>query len=116
MPEFLTDENFDGRVFHGLIERRPALDIVRVQDVGLRQSDDPAILTWAAEHGRVLLTKDFRTIPAYAYERVRKMQRMPGVLVIGDALSVGAAIEQITLVIECSQEDEWEGQVRRLPL
>jgi len=33
--KFLTDENFEGAIFRGLLRREPILDIVRVQDVGL---------------------------------------------------------------------------------
>ena len=36
----------------------PTLDIVRVQDVGLRTASDPDILAWAASEGRILLTHD----------------------------------------------------------
>jgi hypothetical protein len=55
-------------------------------------------------------------MPGFAYERVGNGQRMPGVLVISESLAIGAAIEQIVVVIEWSLEAEWEGQVRRLPL
>ena len=40
----LTDENFNGAILRGLIRRLPELDIVRVQDVGLMNTDDPEIL------------------------------------------------------------------------
>lgn len=44
----LTDENFDGDIFRGLVRRMPSLDVVRVQDVGLTETPDPTILAWAA--------------------------------------------------------------------
>jgi predicted nuclease of predicted toxin-antitoxin system len=53
---FLTDENFNGRIMRGVRRRRPDLDIVRVQDVGLSGADDPAVLEWAARFGRIVLT------------------------------------------------------------
>ena len=37
----LTDENFNGAILRGLVRRLPKLDIVRVQDVGLMNTDDP---------------------------------------------------------------------------
>jgi len=54
---FLADEHIAARLVRGLLEREPAPDVVRVQDVGFRRADDPTILAWAAEHGRVLLTE-----------------------------------------------------------
>lgn len=54
----LTDENFNGSILRGLIRRLPELDLIRVQDVGLMNTDDRQILEWAASDGRILLTHD----------------------------------------------------------
>jgi len=43
MLQFLSDENFDGDIVRGLVRREPNLDLLRVQDVGLREVDDPII-------------------------------------------------------------------------
>ncbi|MFY7934380.1 MAG: DUF5615 family PIN-like protein, partial [Microcystis aeruginosa] len=56
MIKLLVDENFDNTIVRGLFRRNPMLDMVRVQDVGLSGMDDPTILEWAAQEGRVLLT------------------------------------------------------------
>jgi len=69
---FLTDENFNGSILRGILRRIPDLDIVRVQDVGLRHADDPTILEWAAAERRILLTHDVATLIHYAYERVNR--------------------------------------------
>ena len=45
-------------VVRGLLLREPSLDLLRVQDVGLRQIDDPAILDWAGTNDRIILTHD----------------------------------------------------------
>jgi predicted nuclease of predicted toxin-antitoxin system len=58
MLKFLADENFDNTIVRGLFRRHPKLDIVRVQDVGLSGKDDPTVLEWAAQEGRILLTHD----------------------------------------------------------
>jgi len=111
-----ADENFNNDIVRGLLRRRPDLDIVRLQDEGLSGADDPSVLEWAAQEGRVLLTHDVSTITHYAYDRVREGMRMPGVFEVSRGLPVGAVIEDILLLAECSLESEWEGQVRYLPL
>jgi hypothetical protein len=111
-----ADVNFNGHIVRGLRLRRPDLDIVRVQDVGLDRADDPAVLEWAAQEGRVLLTHDVRTVTRDAYERVRRGQVMPGVFEVTRTIPLGRAIDDILLLAECSVEGEWEGQVRYLPL
>jgi hypothetical protein len=116
MLRLAADENFNNDIVRGLLRRRPELDIVRVQDVGLSGADDPAVLAWAAQEGRVLLTHDVSTITHYAYERVRASESMPGVFEVGRGVPIGRAIEDILLLVDCSFDGEWEGQVHYLPL
>ena len=54
MLRLAADENFNGDIVRGLLRRNPKLDIVRVQDVGLSGADDPSVLQWAADQGRIL--------------------------------------------------------------
>jgi hypothetical protein len=116
MLRLAADENFNNDIVRGLLRRKPELDIVRIQDVGLSGADDPTVLGWAAQEGRVLLTHDVTTITRYAYERVKAGQSMPGVFEVSRAVPVGRAIEDIPLLAECRLDGEWEGQVRYLPL
>ena len=116
MLRFVADENFNNNIIRGLLRRKPNLDIVSIQDVGLSGADDPTLLEWAAQEGRVLLTHDVSTITRYAYERVRRGKPMPGAFEVSRDVPIAVAIEDILLLAECSKEGEWEGQVRYLPL
>jgi hypothetical protein len=116
MLRLAADENLNNNIVRGLLRRQPELDIVRVQDVGLSGADDPTVLEWAAQEGRVLLTYDVSTVTKYAYDRVRAGQPMPGVFEVSRDVPIGRAIEDILLLVEYSLDGEWEGQVRYLPL
>jgi hypothetical protein len=48
MLRLLADENLNQDFIRGVLRRRPELDVVRVQAVGLSQADDAEILAWAA--------------------------------------------------------------------
>lgn len=110
MLAFLVDENFHGRIVRGLRRRRAELSILRVQDIeSLSGAGDPAILEWAAEENRILLTHDAASVTRFAYERVRAGLRMPGVFEVSRSMPVGQAIDQLLLAAECSLEGEWEG-------
>ena len=111
-----ADENFNNDIIRGLLRRKQDVDILRVQDIGLSGADDPTVLEWAADEGRVLLTHDVSTITRYAYERVEAGKPMPGVFEVSREIPMGVVIEDLILLTECSLEDEWEGQVRYLPL
>ncbi len=116
MLRFLADENFNNQIVRGIMRRNPDVDIVRVQDVGLIEADDPTVLEGAAIQGRVVLTHDVATMTNFAYDRIQAGLAMPGLFEVSRRVSVGLAIEEILLIAECSLEGEWEGQVRFLPL
>jgi hypothetical protein len=116
MARFLADENFNNQIVRGVLRQSPDIDIVRVQDVSLSGADDPAVLAWAAQEGRIILTHDVATMITFAYERIQTGLSMPGLFEVSRRLPVGLAIEEIILIAECSLEGEWEGQVRFLPL
>lgn len=116
MLRLLADENLNNAILRGLRLRKPDADVVRVQDVGLLGADDPTILEWAAQEGRVLLTHDAATIPYFAYERIRAGEPMAGVCEIKRSLPVGEVIEDLLVLIECSVAEDWVNQVQYLPL
>ena len=113
---WLADENFHYAIVRGLRRRNPAFDIIRTQDAGLVGSEDPVLLAWAAEQGRMILTHDIRTMPAYTYARIRQGLPMPGVVQVSRTLLLRPVIEQILLMDECGETGEWDGQVIYLPL
>lgn len=112
----LTDEHIARSLISGLRRLIDEVDVVRVQDAGLRTVDDPTILQWAADHGRVLVTHDVRTVPAFAYERVAAGPPMPGVFVLGAKVPTSVAIEELTLILTASDENDWINRVVYLPL
>jgi hypothetical protein len=116
MLRLAADENFNNDIVRGVRRRNPTIDFATVQDEGLSGADDPAVLEWASQAGRVLLTHDVNTMTRYAYNRVRELKPMPGVFEVRRNLPIGIAIEEILILAECSLAGEWEGQVRYLPL
>ena len=111
----LGDENFNSDILRGLALRDPAIDIVRTYDV-CPQCPDPEVLEWAATHDRILITHDRATIPDFAFARVLAGNPMPGVYVLDDRMPVRQAIDEILLLIRCSDPGEWTGVVLYLPL
>lgn len=82
----------------------------------MRELDDPAILDWAANNERILLTHDRATMPDFAYNRLLKEQPMSGIFLINDRMPIRQAIDELYLLNTCSQKDEWKGIVLYLPL
>ena len=116
MLRLVSDADIKGPILDGLYLRQPDIDLVRVQDVGLRTSDDPDILARAAIEGRILITHDRSTMIGFAYARVRAGQPMPGVFLLRDTPPHGPVITDILTALECSTQDEWSNKVEFFPL
>ena len=110
MLRFLADENIERQLI-AAIRRDPAIDIVRVQDLGLSGADDPTILAWAAQEDRVLLTHDAATMADCAYARVRTGQPVAGVIHVPQPFEIGKVAEDIVLFAHCSLDGEWQGRI-----
>ena len=116
MVRFAADENLNIHIVIGLLEREPTIDIVRVQDSRLAGADDPSVLEWAAGEDRILLTHDVTTMPRHASNRLEAGLPMPGLFLILQNHRIGEVIENLLLTAEGSLDNEWDGQIRYLPL
>ena len=115
MLSLLSDENFNGDIIRRLFLRQPDLDLVRVQDVGLQEVDDPSILAWAADNNRIVVTHDRATMPDFAYERLVNKELMAGLFVVNDRISIRQGIDEILFLVTCTEQEEWKGIVWYLP-
>lgn len=115
-PHFLADENIDLDLVLGLRRRIDDIDIVRVQDVGLRTLSDPEILQWAADQGRILISHDLKTVPGFAGARLTAGLTMPGVILLRSTLPIAHALDQLAAIAGASDAEEWNNQIAYLPL
>lgn len=77
---------------------------------------DPDVLEWAATDGRVLLSNDRKTMIAYARERIRNGQPMPGLTVMPPHHLVGKALADVQLIAQVCSPDEIRNRIIFLPL
>lgn len=114
--KFLADENFDNDILRALWLKRSDADIVRVQDIPeILGADDPDVLEWATQDNRILLTHDVQTMTKFAYERVAANQKMLGVFEVKRNAPIANIVDDLLLVIDYSDPEEWENQVKYLP-
>lgn len=115
MLRLLFDETFDHDILRGVLKQLPDADLLTVQGAKRRRTPDPDLLAWAADDGRIIVTHDVNTMTKYAYDRLKAGEVMPGVFIVPDDLEIGDAIEQLVLLIACSDASEWENRVLHLP-
>jgi len=112
---FLADEDFNDWIVKGLLRREPFIDFETVPGLGLRGTPDPALLAFATEQGRVLVSHDVSTMPAHFAAFLASGQHSPGLLLIRQTLPIAQAIEALYLVWEASSPNEWLDQIEYLP-
>jgi len=115
MLKLLIDENFDQRILRGLQLRVPGLFYALVQETALAGAKDAALLQWAAENQRVLVTHDRKTMLKAVHQRLRSGQKTAGLVIVRKELPLIRAIEDLVLLLECCTEIDLENQVVFIP-
>jgi predicted nuclease of predicted toxin-antitoxin system len=116
MLRLVADENFNGHILSGLKRREPRLDVVRVQDCGLRGATDPDLLEWAWRESRIVISHDRRTLPQFVYQRIDLGLPTNGVFIVDDRMRIDDAIEDIVIAACCCDVEECIDRVVYIPL
>lgn len=116
MIALLADEHFPHAIVRETFLHHPAVDFITVQAANLHGTPDPALLEWAARANRVIVTYDVSTLVGFAYERVRRGESMPGVVVAFDHLAIGQVIQDLATIALAGDPSELANQVLFLPL
>jgi predicted nuclease of predicted toxin-antitoxin system len=112
----LADENLDLSIVVGLKRIMADLDIVRVQEIGLRGISDPDLLEWAAKEDRVLITHDVNTVTASLRQRIETGLSSPGVIIVRKLAPIGQSIRDLHVMLEASMPEDLRDQVSFIPI
>jgi hypothetical protein len=112
----LLDEHVPPYLIPALKAREPTLDVVRVQDVGLRAAPDPVLLDWAFAETRVLISRDRKTLIRDAYDRLSRGLSFAGRVIYDETISPAGLLDDILLIDQAYDSDDVRDQVLYLPL
>jgi hypothetical protein len=112
---FLADANLDQDIVAGVLRREPEVDFELPQGVIAEGMSDPEVLALAASLGRIVVTHDVRTMPGHFGDFIAEND-CPGLILIPRSMPIGRAIEEILLIWQVSDEEEWTNLFRRLSL
>jgi len=84
----------------------PEIDIGTAADAGLK---DPEVLRISADSGRALVSQDRGTMPGH-FVRYISGRQGPGVILLREAIPISTAIEELTLIRNASEAEEWIDQ------
>lgn len=116
MLRILTDQDVDHDIIRGLIRRIPQLDAVTAFDIGMSQATDPQLLIRAEQEGRILITHDRKSMPTHAADLMKAGKNIAGLFVVPRSLPLHQVIDDLELMVTCSEADEWVNVILYLPL
>ncbi|MDQ2921247.1 MAG: DUF5615 family PIN-like protein [Acidobacteriota bacterium] len=116
MLRLLIDQDLDHVILRGLLLRVPNLDFITAHQAGLNEASDSELLAWAAEQKRVVVTHDRRTMPYHAAARIATGESVAGLIIVSRRLPVSQVINDLEIIVSCSDVDEWENVLKHLPL
>lgn len=116
MLRLLIDQDLDHVILRGLLLRVPNLDVITAHQVGLSKASDPEVLSWAAEQERIIVTHDRRTMPYHAASRIARAEKVAGIVVVSRQLPISQVINDLEIIVSCSDMIEWENVIKHLPL
>jgi hypothetical protein len=116
MLRLLIDQDLDQVILRGLLLRVPNLDVITAHQADLSDISDPELLAWAAEQGRIVVTHDRRTMPYHAADRMAEGERVAGIIIVSRRLPVSQVIDDLEIIVSCSEVEEWENVLKYLPL
>lgn len=115
---FLLDENISPRLHAAVLRREVRIDIKRVGDEGapLLRTPDPEILSYVEEDRRLLVTLDRASMPRHVAEHLRTERHHWGVLRVKPGASIAILAEELVLIWEASEAEDWLDQLAWIPL
>lgn len=115
-PRFLADHDLNEHIIDGVLRREPAVEFVRSRDVGLSDRPDSEVLAFAAANNFLVVSHDVNTMPNQAYTRLAAGDPMRGLLMVRQLQPIAPVIDSLVLIWSASEAEEWQDQVRFLPL
>jgi Domain of unknown function (DUF5615) len=114
-PRFLVNHDFNEIIIRGVERFEPAIEFLRVREVGLDRSADKRILEYAAREMFLVLSHDVRTMTAAAYRQLAKGLPMSGLFLVHQGSSFKQVIEDLILIWSASDAEDWRNPIEYLP-
>jgi hypothetical protein len=112
---FQADADLNQIIVKATLRREPIIDFQTAQEAKLAGLQDDQVLALAARENRILVTHDRKTIP-YHFAEFIMSQTSSGVLIVPQKLSVANVAEELILIWEFSEVEEWKNRICTMPL
>lgn len=114
---FLLDENRSPLLADAIRRRDPAIDVLRVGDVGAPplHTLDPELLLYCEREQRILVTSNRHSMPKHIADHLAAGHHHWGVFRLSREMSLGQLSEQLHLLWAASEAEEWIDRFEWIP-
>jgi len=115
---YLIDENTTPALADQLRRRQPGLEVVSVGDdiAPPKGTLDPEILLWVELRKFTLITRNRKSMPEHLSQHLQAGHHIPGILTLRPKALLSEIIEDLLLIWELSEEEEYQDQIIHIPL
>lgn len=111
---FQADEDLNQSIINAVLRMKSEIKFITAFDAGMKGFTDLQVLELCAKEQRVLVSHDYRTMPNYFAEFINQNISC-GVIIAPKRLSVAEVAENIILIWEISDSEEWINRIAVLP-
>lgn len=118
VPRFLLDEHVNPAIQRQLRRLARDLMVLRVGEQGApaKGASDSDLLLWAEEHRFILVSEDRSTLPGCLIAHMGSGRHSAGILWIRPDTSIGRIIDELYLIWQVCQGDEFVDRAIFTPL
>jgi hypothetical protein len=115
--KFLLDENLSPRLKIAVLRLNSDIHILRVGDENTPKLGtlDPDVLIYLGTSQRLLITDNRTSMPEHLKEYGQTNQKMWGLLWVHPITTMGKLAEELTLIWETSEAEEWINVIDWIP-
>lgn len=115
---YLLDENVSPIFRIELLKREPEIVVWKVGDLLAppRGTLDPDILDWCEGNSFILITNNRKSMPGHVKEHLNRNKHFPGIIELNPNIPMGESIEELLLIWNASDINEYEDRLIYLPI
>lgn len=115
---FLLDEHVSHAIQDQLLRLSTNIDILIVgqPSAPAKGTSDPDLLQWIEQAGYILVTNNRRTMPDHLQAHFEAGRHIAGILLLRRGAPLGQVIENLLLLWEITEADEFQDRVLFIPL
>lgn len=112
---YQADADLNQKIVSATVRLNPRIDFRTADAAKLASVDDLSVLEIAAREGRILVTHDKSTMPDH-FARFVQTRESAGVFIVPRGLKLADIAEELVMISEASESEEWINQIAYIPL